>query len=223
MSFSNFKETAIEYVKKAVAEDTEGNYEAAYKLYVTALEYFKTVRREVKGGERRRRKRLARSGASALTCRRGGCQPAPAPAAPAPPRPTATARSPAPWRPPGPSIESGCRMSGVLGARRGEESNLRSKGLRARVAAWPLSLSLQPPNPLRFPAVTTPQQDLDTSLMGRMGGTLCVSRAAEKRAAGYNTQRGASKRPQRPSAASAACRALWPVPVADAGADVRVA
>ena len=71
MSFSNFKETAIEYVKKAVAEDTEGNYEAAYKLYVTALEYFKTVRREVKGGGRRRRKRLARSGASALTCRRG--------------------------------------------------------------------------------------------------------------------------------------------------------
>ena len=45
MSFSNFKETAIEYVKKAVAEDTEENYEAAYKLYVTALEYFKTVRR----------------------------------------------------------------------------------------------------------------------------------------------------------------------------------
>lgn len=220
MSFSNFKETAIEYVKKAVAEDTEGNYEAAYKLYVTALEYFKTVRREVKGGERRRRKRLARSGASALTCRRGGCQPAPARR-----RPPRLAQRPrrAPWRPPGPSIESGCRMIGVLGARRGEESNLRSKGLRARVAAWPLSLSLQPPNPLRFPAVTTPQQDLDTSLMGRMGGTLCVSRAAEKRAAGYNTQRGASKRPQRPSAASAACRALWPVPVADAGADVRVA
>lgn len=32
MSFSNFKETAIEYVKKAVAEDTAGNYESAYKV-----------------------------------------------------------------------------------------------------------------------------------------------------------------------------------------------
>lgn len=40
--YSNFKEHAIEYVKKAVEEDDAGNYSKAFPLYMNALEYFKT-------------------------------------------------------------------------------------------------------------------------------------------------------------------------------------
>ena len=40
--YSNFKEQGIEYARQAVAEDTAGNYEKAYPLYMNALEYFKT-------------------------------------------------------------------------------------------------------------------------------------------------------------------------------------
>lgn len=40
--YSNFKEQAIEYVKKAVEEDNAGNYVKAFPLYMNALEYFKT-------------------------------------------------------------------------------------------------------------------------------------------------------------------------------------
>lgn len=40
--YSNFKEQAIEFVKKAVQEDNAGNYLKAFPLYMNALEYFKT-------------------------------------------------------------------------------------------------------------------------------------------------------------------------------------
>ncbi|DBA99965.1 hypothetical protein WJX77_010958 [Trebouxia sp. C0004] len=40
--YGNFKERAIEYVKEAVNEDKNENYERAFELYMTALEYFKT-------------------------------------------------------------------------------------------------------------------------------------------------------------------------------------
>lgn len=40
--YSNFKEKAIEYVKEAVQEDNNNNYERAYELYKIALEYFTT-------------------------------------------------------------------------------------------------------------------------------------------------------------------------------------
>ena len=40
--YSNFKEQAVEYVKKAVKEDNDGNYSKAFPLYMNALEYFKT-------------------------------------------------------------------------------------------------------------------------------------------------------------------------------------
>ncbi|GJU58950.1 suppressor of K(+) transport growth defect 1-like protein [Tanacetum coccineum] len=38
----SFKEQAVEYVKQAVQEDSEGNYHKAFSLYMNALEYFKT-------------------------------------------------------------------------------------------------------------------------------------------------------------------------------------
>mmetsp|Transcript_16506 Transcript_16506/g.49413 ORF Transcript_16506/g.49413 Transcript_16506/m.49413 type:complete len:438 (+) Transcript_16506:269-1582(+) len=40
--YSNFKEKAIEYVKEAVQEDNNNNYDKAYELYKIALEYFST-------------------------------------------------------------------------------------------------------------------------------------------------------------------------------------
>lgn len=40
--YTDFKEKAIEYVKQAVEEDNAGNYDEALKLYMYALEYFKT-------------------------------------------------------------------------------------------------------------------------------------------------------------------------------------
>ncbi|XP_073040467.1 protein SUPPRESSOR OF K(+) TRANSPORT GROWTH DEFECT 1-like [Primulina eburnea] len=40
--YSNFKEQAIEYVRRAVAEDKAGNYAKAFPLYMNALEYFRT-------------------------------------------------------------------------------------------------------------------------------------------------------------------------------------
>ncbi|GKA47274.1 suppressor of K(+) transport growth defect 1-like protein [Tanacetum coccineum] len=40
--YSNFKEQAIEYAKRAVEEDNAGNYARAFPLYMNALEYFKT-------------------------------------------------------------------------------------------------------------------------------------------------------------------------------------
>ncbi|OIT06422.1 PREDICTED: protein SUPPRESSOR OF K(+) TRANSPORT GROWTH DEFECT 1-like [Nicotiana attenuata] len=40
--FSSFKEQAIVYVKLAVQEDNDGNYNKAFSLYMNALEYFKT-------------------------------------------------------------------------------------------------------------------------------------------------------------------------------------
>ena len=40
--YCNFKEQAVEYVKKAVDEDNAGNYSKAFPLYMNALEYFKT-------------------------------------------------------------------------------------------------------------------------------------------------------------------------------------
>ncbi|XP_009614201.1 protein SUPPRESSOR OF K(+) TRANSPORT GROWTH DEFECT 1-like [Nicotiana tomentosiformis] len=38
----SFKEQAIVYVKQAVQEDNDGNYNKAFSLYMNALEYFKT-------------------------------------------------------------------------------------------------------------------------------------------------------------------------------------
>lgn len=43
MSQVDFLGKAIEIVKKATEEDTQGNYEEAYKLYSNALEYFMTA------------------------------------------------------------------------------------------------------------------------------------------------------------------------------------
>nr|CAD1822719.1 unnamed protein product [Ananas comosus var. bracteatus] len=40
--YSNFKEQAIEYVRRAVEEDNAGNYVKAFPLYMNALEYFRT-------------------------------------------------------------------------------------------------------------------------------------------------------------------------------------
>jgi len=40
--YSNFKEKAVEYIKEAVAEDNAGNYEKAFRLYMSALDYLKT-------------------------------------------------------------------------------------------------------------------------------------------------------------------------------------
>ncbi|GKA20066.1 suppressor of K(+) transport growth defect 1-like protein [Tanacetum coccineum] len=40
--YINFKEQAIEYVKRAVKEDNAGNYTRAFSLYMNTLEYFKT-------------------------------------------------------------------------------------------------------------------------------------------------------------------------------------
>jgi vacuolar protein-sorting-associated protein 4 len=40
--YANFKDKAIEYVKEAVAADEAGEYDKAFKSYMTALEYFKT-------------------------------------------------------------------------------------------------------------------------------------------------------------------------------------
>ncbi|GMN70081.1 hypothetical protein TIFTF001_039131 [Ficus carica] len=40
--YSNFMQHATEYVKQAVKEDEAGNYSKAFRLYMNALEYFKT-------------------------------------------------------------------------------------------------------------------------------------------------------------------------------------
>ncbi|GMN66101.1 hypothetical protein TIFTF001_035185 [Ficus carica] len=40
--YSNFMQHATEYVKQAVQEDEAGNYSKAFRLYMNALEYFKT-------------------------------------------------------------------------------------------------------------------------------------------------------------------------------------
>uniref|UniRef100_A0A803NW22 AAA+ ATPase domain-containing protein n=1 Tax=Cannabis sativa TaxID=3483 RepID=A0A803NW22_CANSA len=40
--YCNFKDHAVEYVKKAVEEDDAGNYSKAFPLYMSALEYFRT-------------------------------------------------------------------------------------------------------------------------------------------------------------------------------------
>ena len=40
---TNFLEKAIDIVRKATEEDGRGNYEEAYKLYQTSLEYFMTA------------------------------------------------------------------------------------------------------------------------------------------------------------------------------------
>lgn len=40
--YSNFKDKAIEYVKEAVQEDQNNNYDKAFELYKIALEYFST-------------------------------------------------------------------------------------------------------------------------------------------------------------------------------------
>mmetsp|Transcript_42512 Transcript_42512/g.51618 ORF Transcript_42512/g.51618 Transcript_42512/m.51618 type:complete len:438 (-) Transcript_42512:464-1777(-) len=40
--YSDFKAKGIEYVRQAVDEDTNGNYEKAFQLYMHALEYFQT-------------------------------------------------------------------------------------------------------------------------------------------------------------------------------------
>ena len=38
---ASIRDKAIAFVKEAVREDQGGNYEAAFKLYLNALEYFK--------------------------------------------------------------------------------------------------------------------------------------------------------------------------------------
>lgn len=40
--YANFKDKAIDFVKEAVAADEAGEYDKAFKSYMTALEYFKT-------------------------------------------------------------------------------------------------------------------------------------------------------------------------------------
>jgi vacuolar protein-sorting-associated protein 4 len=40
--YANFKDKAIEFVKEAVAADEAGEYDKAFKSYMTALEYFRT-------------------------------------------------------------------------------------------------------------------------------------------------------------------------------------
>lgn len=40
--YTNLKEQAIDYAKKAVKEDNEGNYSKAFELYMHSLEYFRT-------------------------------------------------------------------------------------------------------------------------------------------------------------------------------------
>jgi vacuolar protein-sorting-associated protein 4 len=40
--YMSFKEKGIEFAKQAVNEDNEGNYEKAFQLYSTSLDYFTT-------------------------------------------------------------------------------------------------------------------------------------------------------------------------------------
>ncbi|KAJ1939060.1 Vacuolar protein sorting-associated protein 4 [Linderina macrospora] len=61
MSGTNFLDKAIEIINKAIAEDTAGNYEEAYKLYMNALEWFMTAMKYEKYEKRKEhiRKKLA--------------------------------------------------------------------------------------------------------------------------------------------------------------------
>ncbi|KAI8323259.1 AAA-domain-containing protein [Martensiomyces pterosporus] len=61
MSGSNFLDKAVEIINKAIAEDTAGNYEEAYKLYMNALEWFMTAMKYEKYEKRKEhiRKKLA--------------------------------------------------------------------------------------------------------------------------------------------------------------------
>ncbi|KAJ2722527.1 Vacuolar protein sorting-associated protein 4 [Coemansia sp. Benny D115] len=61
MSGPNFLDKAVEIINKAIAEDTAGNYEEAYKQYMNALEWFMTAMKYEKYEKRREhiRKKLA--------------------------------------------------------------------------------------------------------------------------------------------------------------------